>query len=568
MKIATTILVLFGVVLLSFGCSSDESSSTTSTKTYTVTKSSISVAVTGTGNLALSRAEDLAFDVSGTVEEVLVTEGETVTEGQELARLDTSEWDTQLRTLNKALSTAKRNLTTAERAATTAENSVAKSERNVTSKELALRQAKIDLDAAEDNLSKIAGVKAVQDDIDNAQDTIDFANRMLSGEFAGAVQLYDVTYWLDLAAAAKTELADAQQRLQDIVDGTNLDLSDDVARQVAIYQLQIEKTQLALEEAEAAVDDANLAVPDAQIAAADAQIDLEDARENLTSAQDDLDEAENLSPIVKAPFDGFITKINVEGGDEVTKGTVAMQLADPNQFAAEILVSEDDIFSIEEGAEATVSLDALSDLSYPAKITKISPTASVSSGVVNYAVTVTLTSTQPITATQVATFQPPSTSIPGMPSDNSTTSTPPFGISQNSTGRIQPPNAFPGVTSSSSSTSTTSSSVTLKDGLSATVSIVSEYKDNILVVPSKAITRKSGVSTVQVVTDSGTETRTVTTGITDGSYTEITAGLSEGEQVAITTSTSSSSTSGTTNTNMQGGMQIIGGQGSPPGGGF
>lgn len=584
-KIVTTMLIICGLVFLSFGCSSKANSTTVKTQTYTVEKSSLSVAVTGTGNLALSRTEDLAFEIAGYVEEVLVKEGESVKEGQELARLDTSEWDKQLRTLSKALVTAERQVAAKESAVTKAErqivakeSAVTKAERQVTAKELALRQAQLDLQTAEDNLSEISAVKAVQDDIDNAEYTLKLAKSMLAGEFTDSVQLYDVGYWSQLVVNAKADLADAQRRLQDILDGSNLDVSDDVAQQVAAKQLQVEKSQLALQDAETAVDDAEvavidaqLAVDDAQIALVDAQADYDDARLDLTDAQNALDEAKGLSPIIKASFDGFITKINVTGGDDVQKGTIAMQLADPNQFAAKILVTEEDVFSVKEGAGATVSLSALSDISFPAKITKISPTASVSSGVVNYAVTVTLTSLQPITASQNAAIRPPSTSATGTAtSDNSTIGTLPA-LPQSTTGATQPPGAALRSVPSDNMTSTTSSqSVTLRDGLSATVSIISQHKDNILVVPSKAITRQGGNSTVQVVTATGTETRVVKTGMTDGSYTEITEGLSEGEQVIIKTSTSSaSSTSSTTRTDTQIGIPGLGGQGgAPPGGGF
>ena len=98
------------------------------------------------------------------------------------------------------------------------------------------------------------------------------------------------------------------------------------------------------------------------------------------------------SPTITAPFDGYITSVKVKGGDEVFKGSVALTIADPNQFEADILVTENDIASVKLDGEATVSLDALSDLTFPAKITWIAPTATVSSGVVNYKVTVTLTS--------------------------------------------------------------------------------------------------------------------------------------------------------------------------------
>jgi multidrug resistance efflux pump len=112
-------------------------------------------------------------------------------------------------------------------------------------------------------------------------------------------------------------------------------------------------------------------------------LDVNDADTAVADAQSALDDAKDLSPIITAPFDGFISSIKVAGGDEIQKGTIAMVIADPNQFSAKILVTEDDIFSVKLGGDATVSLTALSGTP-SAKVTKISPTATVSSGVVNY----------------------------------------------------------------------------------------------------------------------------------------------------------------------------------------
>ena len=510
LKIAAIILILGVVVFQSLGCSSDsDSTATIKTQIATVQKGSLSVAITGTGNLALSQTEDLAFEIAGYVEEILVNEGATVKKGQEVAKLDTSEWDKQLKTLEKALATAERNLTSKESALTSAERQVitkesalAKAERLVTTKEFAVRQAQVDVQTAEYNLSQIDDVKEAQDAVDDAESTIKFVKMIRMGEFGGGLQSSDFSYWSQLADLAQVELTAAQEELDEILDGSSVQVTTDVALQVVAKQILVEKSQMALEDAQTAVADANQAVKNAQLdvddakqAVKNAQLDVDDAKQTVKDAQSDLDEAKSLSPIIKAPFDGFIAKINVEGGDEVQKGTVAMQLADPNQFAAKILVTEEDVFSVKMGGDATVSLTALSDLSFPAKVTKISPTASVSSGVVNYAVTVNITSLQPVTA------------------------------SLNTA--IQPPTATPGSTSSDTSAGTGSSqNMTLKDGLSATVNIISQHKDNILTIPSKAITRQGQNSTVQVVKGTGTETRVVKTGMTDGTSTEITEGLS------------------------------------------
>ena len=128
------------------------------------------------------------------------------------------------------------------------------------------------------------------------------------------------------------------------------------------------------------------------------QVELAQAR--YDDAQKALEEALAASPEIIAPFAGFITNVNVKGGDEVMKGTVAVTLADPDKFEAEILVSEMDIYQVEVGGAATVEADAFSGVIIPATVTHISPTATIQSGVVNYSVTVEVQSLEEIMAEQ------------------------------------------------------------------------------------------------------------------------------------------------------------------------
>ena len=344
LKIAVTALVLCGVIALSLGCSSN-STSTGETQTATVQRGNLTVSITGTGNLALSRTENLAFEMAGTVEEVLVDEGESVEEGQELVKLDTSEWDAQLKTLQTKLVTAQRALVKAERA--------------ITDDELAVRQAELDLQTAENNLNQIAAVKVVQDDIDNTEAALKFAKMVLAN--GGGLQ--GISFWSQQIVAYTEQLAQLKKELQDILSGTSVSVSSDVALQVAKSQLQVEKSQRQLEEAQITLDYAKL--------------DKEPAEQAVEDAQSALDEAKSLSPIIKAPFDGFVTKVNVEGGDEVLKGTVAVAIADPNKFEADILVSEMDISQVKLGGNAIVEVEALSGLSLSANVTHISPTATI-----------------------------------------------------------------------------------------------------------------------------------------------------------------------------------------------
>ena len=565
-KALALVVVLSLVGASVVGCKKASTTTTiTRTLTATVQKGNISESITGTGNLAYSDVEKLAFEMAGYVEAVLVSAGDTVKKGQELVKLDTSQWDTQLKTLEKAVETAKTNLTTKEKAVVTAQ-------RQVTTKERAVLQAELDLQTTENSLSTISEVKTAQDAVDAIELNIDVAQANLlaasaQGDAAAA------TFYTQYIPTLKQYLAQAQKNLQEKKSGVNV--STDTAIQMAKIQLQIEQSQESLE-------DAKLAVEDAKTAVSSAELNIADAEQAIKDAQDDLDEAKNLSPVIKAPFDGFITKVNVVGGDNVQKGTVGVYIADPSQFQANIIVTEDDIFSVKVGGEAIISIDALSDLTFPATITKIAPTATISQGVVNYSVTVNLTSLQPITARQSTSGQLPSQLPTGTvstgtlptgtrptgtlptgtrPTGTLPTGTPPATSSQGTADTSQSSASGSGNTTSNTSTSASSSqSVALKDGLSATVEIISKQVSNVLIIPSKAITRTGQSYTVQVVSGTSTETRTVKIGMTDGTNTEITEGLSEGEELSYTVTSTSSSSS--TNTNRQ---QIIPGVGGPGG---
>ena len=108
---------------------------------------------------------------------------------------------------------------------------------------------------------------------------------------------------------------------------------------------------------------------------------------------------------------------------------------------------------------------------------------------------------------------------------------------------------------------------TLHDGISVTASIVYERRTDVLTIPTAAITKAAdGATTViKVGSDGSTSTVPVTTGESSGTLTEITAGLSEGDKVQVTTyARASTGTGSTTRQNQQG---TFPGFGQFPGGG-
>jgi multidrug efflux pump subunit AcrA (membrane-fusion protein) len=74
----------------------------------------------------------------------------------------------------------------------------------------------------------------------------------------------------------------------------------------------------------------------------------------------------------------------------------------------------------------------------------------------------------------------------------------------------------------------------LKPEMTANVQIISASKDDVLVVPVTALTRKKGKMTATVkLADGQTEERTVQVGLTDGERYEVLSGLKEGETVVF-----------------------------------
>jgi multidrug efflux pump subunit AcrA (membrane-fusion protein) len=521
-KIALIVLMLLSFSTLSLSCGSKENTGSTSEQeTATVQRGNLSIDITGVGNLSLSKKENLTFEMEGTVAEVMVEEGDSVDEGQVLATLDTSERQDELTTLQRQVETNKNNLLQAEIDLTSAEDALEQS----TSAEYAeLTTSQAELNVANAKIS----LATAQDNYDKAKDRYE--------------SNWTVPEWI----------RDYEQK----------------TAQLAIAQINLTNAEKALAKVP---DDIKTECEKKQKELSIAQGKLDDAQKALDEAQKALDDALNASPEITAPFAGFITKVNIQGGDEVKKNTVAIELADPNKFEADILVNETDIFRVQLGGEATVQVDALQTINLPASVTRIAPSATIQSGVVNYEVKVELESLEAIAQQQQETRQETmqqtmesiaagelpdmlkravdegritqeqaeemvkrmqSGEMPSQPAEGQTPSTQEGGQSQ-----------IPFTSRGGLTQQTSSEDFQLREGLTVTVSIIVSSRTDVLLVPNGAIFTRQGQSYVKVVSDDGTiEERAITTGITDYTNTEVINGLSEGEKVIVENTTSTTTT--------------------------
>lgn len=222
--------------------------------------------------------------------------------------------------------------------------------------------------------------------------------------------------------------------------------------------------------------------------------------------------------VVTAPVAGTVANVTVRVGDQITAsgGNLSSNNANAATTASstnavlsignylqpyiKVQASEVDVPNIHAGQKATVTLDAYSGKTFVGTVDQVDTSGTISSGVVTYNVFVIF-------------IAPPDNILPGM---------------------------------------------------TASVTIQTARKDDVLTIPSAAVQSTNGQSTVRVLKNGKASSVDVTTGLTSDTDTEITSGLSEGDTV-ITGQSGTSSSNGSTGTSPFG--RSIGGFGGGIGGG-
>jgi len=195
-------------------------------------------------------------------------------------------------------------------------------------------------------------------------------------------------------SAQQTAVAQARVQLESAKSSLKL-AQDTYKRQQDLWKEQL-TTKQDLDRAE---NDVKLRERDVE--AREASITMESTRVRQTTA--DLDNAKyNLGQVsIDSPIDGIVTRRNIELGENVmigtmnNAGTVLLTIADMSIIEAELEVDETDIPNVQMGQKAKVTIDAIPDKTFTAKVTEIgnSPiqaTAAAASRATNFKVVVTI----------------------------------------------------------------------------------------------------------------------------------------------------------------------------------
>ncbi|MFC1913951.1 efflux RND transporter periplasmic adaptor subunit [Chloroflexota bacterium] len=482
-KIGIIVILLLSLVLMTVSACSSDSNGQSDSEMVKVERGDLTLIVTGSGNIKALRDAKLSFASAGRVASISVQEGDRVNKGDELARLDTLALELTRNQSQISLDRAQVALAQAKMAEEIAGYNLKETMESKDSLDLALLNSKIAVQTANYNLEQTrdlytwSDIKIAQANVDDAEDYLKYAIDKL-----GRYELLPEEGYLEPEEGSpeaegyklwQKAVVQAQSRLDTAKANLDAILEGYDIEEVAIKKLQLQAAEMAEEQARKDLDELNDDIAIKELQLQSAQKSTEDAEKAIELAEQSLADVERQlqEATITAPFDGEVADVGTEEGERVTSVDTIIHLIDASVLELVVELDEIDIPGVKIEQKAIIDVDALPDITFAGKIALIYPTPIEEGGVVLYNVKIHLDAT-----------------------DDSG----------------------------------------LRIGMSADADIVINERNNILLVPDKAIRQDSkGNQVVKVVVNEQTEERPVVIGISDGFETEIVEGLNEGETVVV-----------------------------------
>jgi HlyD family secretion protein len=422
------------------------------TPTLSARRQSLPITVPANGTVKASQTINLSPKSAGYLKQLLVQEGSVVKQGQVLAYMDDSNLQGQLTQARAQVSQAQARLQKIQsgnrsQEIAQAEAQLAEAQANLTrtqngnrSEEIAQAQARL--------AQAQAKLRQSQTDFGRYQDL----------ERSGAI----ARSTLDQKRA---DLDTAQAQVREAEAGVALQVRGARSEDLAQAQAQVQQRQQALDLLQAGSRPEDIA---------DAAAQLESAKGGLQTI-----EAQINDTVIKAPFDGVVTKKYAEVGTFVTPTTAGsavegsasnsiLTLSSVNQVVAN--VNESSLPQIKLGQPVVVKADAYPNQSFQGRVAQIAAQASTVQNVTSFEIKVSLDAT---------------------------------------------------------------AAAKLRAGMNVTTEFQVGQLDNAIVVPAIAIVRNQGNAGVYVMEQGKPVFRPIQVGITVNNQTEVKSGLNGDEAIAL-----------------------------------
>ncbi|MBC7251379.1 MAG: efflux RND transporter periplasmic adaptor subunit [Anaerolineae bacterium] len=450
---------------------------------YRIERGNLETSVSATGTIAAKAEVSLSFKTSGKVAEVLVSEGDRVSTGQILARLETQDLELQVAqaqaNLNISLAQLKQiqkgpseaDIAAAEANLASAKEYLAKVLAGPSQAELAAAEAS--LAAALDTYQQLLNSPTAED-LRRAELQVEQARLNL---WAAQIER-DALGGTDAAEAKvgsmEVALELAELELQQLKEGPTV-------AEIKNAAAQVEQARDYLEKLKNSPTASDIAAARAQVAAAEAELDrlkssptdedLAIAQAQVDQAQAALDQAQIAlaDAIITAPFDGVVARVGAEAGEFIMANTPMIVLVDTSSYHIVASIDEADIGKVSEGQKVALTLDAFPGEQLNGIVSLISPISTMEGGVVSYDVRIDINPTD----------------------------------------------------------------LPLRTGMTTNATITTQHRENVLLVPNQAITvnEETGQKYVEKVTSAGIIPVEIKTGLANELVSEVLEGLKEGDRV-------------------------------------
>lgn len=516
--LAAVIIVGTGVFFLVRSQNNDTAAAQEATSdVVTVFIGDLSASASASGQVIPQREATLPLARSGQVMHVNVAVGDVVNEGDVLVELERTALERAVSNAEQSLTIQESNLAkllappnetdlvVAEAAVASAQARLDNLLNGPTEAQIAasasnLRAAEANVAAASARLSQAQSggtpdqVIAAQNAVDSAQEAYTTAEERHRAtydcDYNESAGTYDCEGGSAAEEAARVQaqqaLADlraAEERLSNLQPGGNTTSVASAQASLAQAVAQRDAAQARHDLLLAGATDAQIAEAEAGLAQAQAQLDAltegaSDEQITITEAAVEqarlaLELAQNnlADASLIAPFGGVVTAVYVTEG-EFANG-IAIALIDTGSLEVVLDVDEIDIGSVEIGQEAIVTIESFPDTELSSEVVAIAPKnkANTGTGLVTYEVNLSL----------------PETDLP------------------------------------------------ILANMTANAQLVTANREDVLLIPNRAITadREAGTYAVQLIQGEEVVEQTITIGLRDGQYTQVTSGLNEGDQILI-----------------------------------
>lgn len=337
------------------------------------TKPELRSTVTSSGEVRPIQFINLTSEVQGRIEEIYVKEGDKVTAGTPLVKLDPtqlqSSTDAQLASLQAAQSESQ----VTQSQITAAQNQLSQAQQGLNASQAAVDTALQSVASAKEQVASARQqVVASQTDVDRAQVDLNTANR----------ELKRTAELVESGVESRSNFDAAKDRVE--------------TAQVALRnaQARLKAQNLAVNEATSRVNEANARVNEARARVNQQQVTVKDARRGVDtanlSAKASVDRTNQQAAVLRgsksqrdktlqvAPINGVIADIPSKVGTFAVAGlstTPLLTIADMSTVNVEVKVDETEIDKVEVGQSVKVKVDALGEKEIIGEVTQKTPLA-------------------------------------------------------------------------------------------------------------------------------------------------------------------------------------------------